>query len=55
MSGLQAFVNTSSHAPAMVQNLQAYTAKPRFIVFVWGPEKNDGCGKTIDAGPIWNE
>jgi hypothetical protein len=29
------------------------TVKPRFIVFVGGPEKkNDGCGKTIDAGPI---
>jgi hypothetical protein len=28
------------------------TVKPRFIVFVGGPEKKDGCGKTIDAGPI---
>jgi hypothetical protein len=28
------------------------TVKPRFFVFIGGPEKNDGCGTEIDAGTI---
>jgi hypothetical protein len=31
-----------------------YTAKPRFIVFVWGPKEQSGIGETDIWGGIYN-